>query len=460
MSISNQSLSDLDTRSLIHPYTNLSAHNDTGPLIIERGEGVRVFDTEGKEYIEGLAGLWSASLGFSDPELAEAAQDQLGKLPYYHGFHGKSTPPMIELAARLKSMVPIEDARIFFANSGSEINDTVVKLIWYVNNTLGRPEKKKVITRQRSYHGVTLATASMTGLALCQDGFDLPLDRFLKCMCPDYYREGLPGETEEEFSIRCAQDLEELILREGADSIAAFFADPVIAGGGVVPPPKGYFERIQKILRAHDILFVADEVICGFGRTGNMFACETYSLAPDVITLAKSLSASFVPISAAILSPTIWEGLLEASEQYGTFAHGFTYSGHPVASAVALKTLEIYERRNIIGQVQGVAEHFARRLDDFAAHPLVGDVRRVGLLGGIEFSPDKSAKAQFDPALGAGMFCFTRCQEHGLIVRPIGDIIAFCPPLIITTSEIDEMFARFARALEDTECFLRRSGAI
>ena len=460
MSIRNHSLAEKDKQSLIHPYTNLHQHEKTGPLIIERGEGIRVFDQNGKEYIEGLAGLWGASLGFSELELARVATEQLEKLPYYHGFHGKSTRPMIELADKLRDIVPIDDARIFLANSGSEINDTVVKLIWYANNVAGRPEKKKIVTRHRSYHGVTLATASMTGLAPCHGGFDLPLERFLKCMCPDYYRDGQPDETEEQFSDRCAADLEALIVREGADTIAAFFADPVIGGGGVVPPPKGYFEKIQKVLTKHDILFVADEVICGFGRTGNMFASETYDLSPDILTIAKALSSSYLPISAAAIAPKVWEKLLAASATYGAFAHGFTYSGHPVAAAVALRTIQIYEERNIVEQVKETARHFGEGLKGFAECPIVGDVRHVGLLGGVEFSPDKSVKAKFDSALNAGMYCFQRCQHHGLIVRPIGDIIAFCPPLIITPSEIDEMLLRYEAALSDTRAMLIEKGAI
>ncbi|MDF3218276.1 aminotransferase class III-fold pyridoxal phosphate-dependent enzyme [Mesorhizobium sp. M7A.F.Ca.CA.001.09.2.1] len=446
----NRSLVDLDKHALIHPYTNLANHQRTGPLVIERGDGIHVIDENGKSYIEGLAGLWSTALGFSEPELAAAAAKQFDALPTYHSFNGMATRPMIELANRLKDMVPISDGRVFFANSGSEINDTVIKLIWYTNNILGRPEKKKIITRMRSYHGVTLATASMTGLGTCHDGFDLPLDRFFKCMCPDYYREGLPGESEEQFSERCADDLRKLIEHEGAGTIAAFYADPVIAGGGVVPPPAGYFDRVQKILKENQILFVADEVICGFGRTGRAFASDTYHLQPDVITVAKALSSAYLPISAAIVAPTIWEPLISGSEKYDAFAHGFTYSGHPVSAAVALRTLEIYEERSIFQHVQSVGKHFAQRIDSFAGHPMVGDIRRVGLLGGIEFSSDPATKAQFDKLLKVGSFCSQKCQNHGLIIRNMGDIIAFCPPLIISEPEIDEMFRRFELALAET----------
>ena len=439
-----------DRQVLIHPYTNLVAHEAAGPLVIARGEGIRVFDIHGKEYIEGLAGLWSASLGFSEKGLAAAAQEQMARLPFYHGFHSKSTEPMIDLAEQLTRISPVADARIFFANSGSEINDTAIKLIWYANNIRGRPEKKKIVSRYRSYHGVTIATASMTGLPLNHADFDLPIDRFLKTMCPDFYREGRPGESEDAFTDRCVADLAALIEREGAETIAAFFADPVIAGGGVVTPPRGYFEKVQRLLAKNDILFVADEVICGFGRTGAMFASETYDLKPDIVTVAKALTASYVPMSAAMIGPRVWEPLVEGSRKHPVFAHGYTYFGHPLAAAVALRTLEIMRERDILGHVAGVAPHFAERLESYRAHPLVGDVRHVGLLGGIEMVEDKAAKQPFPSSLGAGAFCFRAAERHGLIIRSIGDTIAFCPPLIITAAEIDEMFDRFDAALADT----------
>ncbi|WP_313193425.1 aminotransferase [Shinella zoogloeoides] len=450
MNTRNLSYSEMDKNALIHPYTNLATHQHNGPLVIESGHGIYVTDEEGRSYIEGLGGLWSTSLGFNEPELAEAAYAQLKALPTYHSFNGMAPRPTIELADCLKDMVPIEDGRVFFANSGSEINDTIIKFIWHVSNITGKPDRKKIISRRRCYHGVTIATASMTGLEACHAGFDLPLDRFVKCMCPDYYREGLPGESEEQFSERCARDLVEVIEREGPDTIAAFFADPVIAGGGVVPPPAGYFEKIQKVLKSYGILFVADEVICGFGRTGNAFATQTYDLKPDVITMAKALSSAYLPISAAVVAPSIWEPLMAGSEKYGALAHGFTYSGHPVSAAVALKTLEIYERRSTFAHARKVSEHFLKRIDGFAGHPIVGDTRGVGLLGAVEMSPDPASKAQFPAALKVGAYCAARCLEHGLIVRAIGDTIAFCPPLIITESEVDEMFTRFSDALAET----------
>jgi 4-aminobutyrate---pyruvate transaminase len=447
-------------RFLIHPYSDMAKQQERGPLVIVRGEGVHVFDEDGKEYIEGLAGMWSVSLGFSEPELVRAAMRQFEALPFYHAFHAKATRPVMELAERLAQMSPVPGARIFFANSGSEINDTVIKLIWHSNNLRGLPDKKKIISRRRSYHGVTIAITAMTGTPMNHADFDRPTDRFIHCMCPDFYREGRPGETEEQFTDRCVEDLRAIIEREGAHTIAAFVADPVLGGGGVVTPPKGYFAKVQPLLRRNDILFVADEVICGFGRTGNMFACDTYDLRPDVVTVAKALSSSYMPISAAMIAPVIWQELIEGSRRHGGLSHGFTYSGHPVAAAVALRTLELMEERDIIGHVRSVAPHFRARLEAFRDHPLVGDVRGVGLLGGIEFVASKETKAPFEKSAGVGAFCTERCLHHGLIVRSLGDIMAFCPPLVITRDEIDRMFDRFALALADTTEMTRRKNPI
>ena len=450
MSIAANSLEARDIASLIHPYCDLAQHEEEGPLVIARGDGIYVYDTADKPYIDTISGLWCASLGFSEPALAEAAYEQLKRLPYYHTFHGKSTPPVIDLAERLTRISPVPEPRIFFANSGSEINDTVIKLIWQYNNVVGRPEKKKIVARRRSYHGGTIATSSLTGLPINHADFDLPIDRFVHTTCPDYYRAGLPGESEEAFSGRCAAELEALLEHEGPETVAAFFADPVMCTGGVIVPPATYFEQIQAVLRRHDILFVVDEVICGFGRTGDRFACETFDLRPDVVTVAKALSAAYQPISAAMLSRPIWEALREASHRHGTFAHGFTYSGHPVPAAVAVRTLELMEERDILGHVRSVVPRFRERLEAFREHPLVGDVRGVGLLGAVELVADQGTKRPFDPELGVGVHCTARNLELGLIVRPLGDTFPFCPPLIITASQIDDMFDRFGRALDDT----------
>lgn len=287
-----------DIDHVLHPYTNLSRHRDVGPMVIERGEGVYVYDTEGNRYIEALSGLFCASLGFSESRLADAADRQMRKLPFYHAFGHKSSEPSILLAEKLIAMAPVPMSKVFFANSGSEANDTAMKLIWYYNNALGRPLKKKIIARTRAYHGVTIASASLTGLPNNHRDFDLPIDRILHTDCPHYYRHALPGESEAQFATRCAESLEQLILREGPDTIAAFFAEPIMASGGVIVPPATYMEKIQRVLKRYDILLVADEVICGFGRTGNMFGSETFGMQPDMIVVAKQLSAGYLPISA------------------------------------------------------------------------------------------------------------------------------------------------------------------
>ncbi len=434
----------------LHPYTDLAAHQDLGPHIFEKGDGIHVIDDSGKRYIEGLSGLWCASLGFSERRLAEAAAGQLGKLPCYHNFAHKTTEPVIDLAEKLISMAPGPMSKVFFTNSGSEANDTQVKLVWYYNNALGRPKKKKIIARQGAYHGVTVATASMTGLAYVHNAFDVPIDRILHTDCPHHYRHRLDGEGEEDFATRLAGNLEKLILAEGPHTVGAFIAEPVLAAGGVVPPPKTYFEKVQKVLRRHDVLLIADEVVCGFGRTGNMFGCETYSIKPDMVTVAKGLSSGYLPIGAAMVSEAVYRGLVEGASKHGVFGTGFTYGGHPVPAAVALETLKIYQERDIIGHVRAVSGRFLERLHGFADHPLVGETRGVGLIGAVELVADKETGKNFAPALKVGPRLLAKAAERGLLTRAmINDSIAFCPPLIISEDEVDEMFDRFAGALDD-----------
>ena len=447
-----------DLAYLAHPYTNLKMHQEAGPLVITRGEGVYVYDENGKEYIEGLAGLWCTALGFSEPRLAEAGRRAMSQLPFYHSFGGKAPAPTIELAERLIGLAPTPMSKVLFANSGSESNDTAVKLIWYYNNALGRPEKKKIMSRQRAYHGVTVATASLTGLPANHRDFDLPIPRILHTDCPHHWRFSADGETEEAFATRLADNLEALILREGPETIAAMFAEPVMGAGGVIVPPATYFAKIQPILRRHDILLIADEVICGFGRTGEVWGSQTYGIQPDMITCAKALSSGYVPISALMVSEAIWRAMLAESEKIGVFAHGFTYSGHPVAAVVALEALSIYEERNIFGHVRRVAPLLQAGLRRLQDHPLVGEARGVGLVGALELVQDKASKAPYAATRGVGAYVSKRCEAHGLIVRVIGgDIIALSPPLIIDAVEIEEMLARLERALDDTWAWLRGS---
>lgn len=443
-----------DIRYALHPYTNLSAHQQQGPMVIARGDGVYVYDDAGNRYLEGLGGLFCASLGFSESRLADAADRQMRTLPFYHAFGHKANEPAIRLAGKLIDMAPGNMSKVFFANSGSEANDTAIKLIWYYNNAKGRPQKKKIISRTRAYHGVTVATASLTGLPNNHRDFDLPIARILHTDCPHYYRHGRPGESEEAFATRCAESLDALIRAEGADTVAAFFAEPLMASGGVIVPPATYFEKIQAVLRKHEVLLVADEVICGFGRTGNMFGCETYGMRPDMIALAKQLSAGYLPISALLVNDDIYQAMVDESRKIGTFSHGFTYSGHPVAAAVALETLRIYEDDRILDHVRRVTPHFQRRLARLADHPLVGEARGAGLIGAAELVADKATKAPFPPDMGVAARVGDYALKHGVITRALGDTVNFCPPLIITEAQIDELFDGIGRALDDTQAGL------
>ncbi len=435
----------------LHPATNLRTVQRDGPLVITRGEGVYVYDDEGRRYLEGMSGLWCASLGFSERRLAEAAYRQMCELPFYHSFAGKVPAIATELAERLIRMAPAGMGKALFANSGSEANDTAIKLAWYVNNALGRPQKKKIISRQRAYHGVTIATASLTGLAFAHEDFDLPIARILHTDCPHYYRGAQPGESEEAFAARLAASLEQLILREGPDTVAAFFAEPVMGAGGVIVPPATYFDRVQPILKKYDILFVVDEVICGFGRTGNMFGTQTFDLKPDIITLAKALSAGYLPISASLVTNALYDILLAQSDKLGIFGHGYTYSSHPVPAAVALETLKIYEERDIVGEVRRVGPRMQAGICSYADHSLIGEARGIGLIGAVELVRDKATRQSFDPKAGIAAYLVRRAQHHGAILRNMpGDVVAFSPPLIISETEIDEMMACFGRALDDT----------
>ncbi len=434
----------------VHGYTNLKKHEEKGPLILTSGKGIRVTDDSGKTYIEGLAGLWCTSLGFNEDRLVDAATKAMRKLPYYHGFAHKTPDITIELAEKLISIAPVPMSKVLFANSGSEAIDLSIKLVWYYNNALGRPDKKKIISRIKAYHGVTVAAGSLTGLPIVQNDFDLPIDRVLRTDCPHHYRQAEDGESEEDYATRCAESLEKLIEDEGSDTVAAFYAEPVMGAGGVIVPPKTYFEKIQAVLKKYDVLLIADEVICGFGRTGNMWGSQTYGLKPDMLTCAKALSSAYIPISALMVSEDIYQAMVKESEKLGVFGHGSTYGGHPVAAAVAVETLKIYEERNIIDSVRNLSPIFQDGLSRLAEHPLVGEVRGVGLVGGIELVADKGAKTAFDPKSGVGAYFSDRAQDEGLIIRAIGDTIAVCPPLIITEAEIDELTGCLERALATT----------
>jgi 4-aminobutyrate--pyruvate transaminase len=453
-SVNSSGISAAGRRDLthhLHPYTQLRQLEQEGPLVIVRGDGVHVIDEHGRAYIEGMAGLWCASLGFSERRLAEAAYRQMQVLPYYHAFSGKVPGPVTELVEALMRWAPVPMGRVLLANSGSESNDTALKLVRYCWNAKGRPAKKKVIARDRAYHGVTMAAASMSGIPTMHQHFDLPIDGVVRVSCPDPYRNLRDGETPAQFVDRLAIELEQAIAREGPETIGAFIAEPVQGAGGVVIPPPGYFERVQAILKRHEILFIADEVITGFGRLGQPFGTQVFGLEPDMITVAKMLTSAYVPMSALYVSDAIYQTIADTSASVGTFGHGYTYSGHPVACAVALETLRIYESDDVFGHVQRVAPRLQEGLRRFAGHEIVGDVRGLGLIGAIELAADPARRQPFDPKRAVGAYFVKRAQAHGLILRVLaGDVIAFSPPLVITEAEIDALLERAAQALDDT----------
>ncbi|HVI49666.1 MAG TPA: aspartate aminotransferase family protein [Candidatus Sulfotelmatobacter sp.] len=446
----SNSLRDKDLAYTLHPYTNLRAHEKRGPLILVRGEGVRVFDEQGKSYIESMAGLWCASLGFSEHRLAEAAKRQMDALPFAHQFSHKAHEPGIELAERLIAMAPVPMSKVFFANSGSEANDTVIKMVWYFNNALGRPEKKKIISRRKGYHGVTVAAASMTALPVNQRGFDLPIDRILHADTPHAYHEALPGEDDEAFATRLADNLEKQILAEGPETVAAFYAEPIMGAGGVIVPPKTYYPKIKAVCAKYDVLTVADEVICGFFRTGNAWGSTTMDYTPDILTCAKALSSAYLPISAVMVTDRIYQAIADASAALGSFGHGYTYSAHPVPAAVAIETLKIYEERDIGAHVRDVGAHMQKRLQELASHPLVGEKRGVALIGALELVEDKATRKNFDPARGVAAKVIDAMERRGVIGRNLmNDTLAFSPPLIIAKAEIDEMLDRVQESLDE-----------
>ncbi|CAN7155856.1 aspartate aminotransferase family protein [Variovorax sp. LjRoot130] len=436
-----------DIAAHLHPFTNLATHPQVGPLVIRRGDGIFVEDDQGRRYMEAMSGLWCASLGFSNERLAKAGSEALRSLPYYHTFNHRSNEAAIALAEKLLTLAPVPMSKVFFANSGSEANDSAVKLVWYYHNAIGKPDKKKIIARRNAYHGVTVAAASLSGLVPNHRDFDLPIARILHVDCPHHYRYAEAGESEEAFATRLADALEKRILEEGPETVGAFIAEPVMGAGGVLVPPATYFEKVQAVLAKYEVLLIADEVICGFCRTGEMFGSTTFGLRPDILTAAKALSSGYVPISAVMVSEKVHAAVAANSGKIGTFGHGFTYSGHPVACAIALETLQVYEDENILAHVKALAPRFQQGLQRYAARPHVGEVRGVGLIGAIELAADPARRTPFDPAQKAGARVAELALEQGLIVRAMGDAVAFCPPLVISAAQIDEMFERFDRAL-------------
>lgn len=442
-------LNQLDIDHHLHPQTNLRQHEEIGPLIIESGDGPYVIDTEGKRYFEGMSGLWCASLGFSEKRLADAAHRQMLKLPYQQTFAHRSSRPVIELAARLLERAPVPMSKVMFQSSGSEAIDTAIKLVWYYHAAAGRPGKRKIIGRRRGYHGTTIAAASLTGLPNMQTGWGLPLPEMLHVTCPHFYREGREGETEQAFSARLVAELEQLILEEGAQNIGAFFAEPVMGTGGVVVPPQGYFEAVQAVLRKHDILFVVDEVICGFGRTGHYWGSQAFGIVPDMLACAKGLSSAYQPISALMLNDTLYQAIASQTNALGGFGHGFTYGGHPVAAAVALETLDLYDEYRILERVATTGALLQAGLRQLAAHPLVGEARGIGLMGVLELVADKGTRAPFDPQLQVPKRVTDALQRRGFLLRALGASVLLAPPLISTEAQIEALLATLRQCLDE-----------
>jgi 4-aminobutyrate--pyruvate transaminase len=449
MALAANSIQARDAATIVHPQTDLLALRDHGPSVVVSGEGIYFTDDEGRRIIDGMSGLGCTSLGYGQRRLADAAHAQMMTLGYSPIYDARTHPMVVDLAEKLLAMAPVPMSKVLFQSSGSEANDTAIKLIWYTNNARGLPDKKKIIGRHRGYHGNTVAAVSVSGQPQMHTDFDLPIDRFRHTDMPHYYRFHHDGETEEEFSARMAANLEALILDEGPDTVAAFFAEPMQSGGGAIVPPAGYFDCIQEVLAKYDILFLADEVIAGFGRTGNMWGSETFGLEPDMVSCAKALTAAHFPMSALMVNETIYEALLVESEKVGVFGHGYTYAGHPVGAAVALETLAIYEDMHMLDHVRHMSKRFQGGLNALADHPLVGEVNAIGLFAGIELVRDKKTREPYDPALKLGKRVEAHAYARGIYMRNTGDRARLMPPLIISEEEMDVLLAAFAGALDD-----------
>jgi len=454
----SNSLAAADVAHSFHPYTNARAHEQNGPMVMVKGDGVRVHDSQGNEYIEGMAGLWSVAVGFSEKRLGAAAAKQFEALPYYQTFAHKANEPQIRLAEKLAEMTPEGLNHVFFTNSGSEANDTVIKMVWFMNNALGRPQKKKFLSRKKAYHGITIASGSLTGLAGNHNDFDLPFLPVVHLTTPHHWREGRDGESEEAFTDRLIAEAEEVIEREGADTIAAFIGEPVMGAGGVFPPPEGYWEKMVALCRKHDILVVSDEVINGFGRTGARWGCEKYGFTPDILVTSKQLTSSYLPLSAIVFNDTVYDAIADNTAKLGTFGHGFTTSGHPIACAVALENIAIIEERDLMGNAARLSAPFQEGLAAFADNPIVGEVRGTGLIAGIEMVADKGSKRSFSKAGAVPAQVAKFAQAEGLIARNVYETIALCPPLIVTEDDVQEIVSRMGRALERTAEWVKAEG--
>ena len=458
MKPSEQSWESRERAAFFHTFTDLPTIREDGATVIERGEGIYIFDTAGRRYLEGNAGLWNMTLGFSEQRLADAARHQYETLPGYHTFFARNTKSAIELAERVRALSPMPMGRVFFANSGSEANESVVKLLWMIWAAEGQPQRRKLITRKNAYHGATVMTSSLTGKDYVK-AFGLPSPDVIVVDCPHYWRHALPGESEEAFVARLAASLERTILAEGPESIAGFFAEPIMGAGGVIVPPKDYFTQIQTVLKKYAIPLVGDEVICGFGRSGNVWGAETVGMTPDIMVASKSISAGYFPMGAVMLSKPIDERLSAACEAWAEFPLGFTTAGHPVGCAISLEAVRIILDGGVFEHLRRVSPHFQARLRMLETHPLVGEARGIGLMGALEMVADKPGKISFPGAVQIGERIARTARDRGLIIRPLGAALVIAPPFIITRAEIDSLFSILGGVLDTVHDELRRDAA-
>jgi putrescine aminotransferase len=436
---------EMDAAHHLHPFTTHHELAKKGARVITKAKGVYIWDSEGNRLIDGMAGLWCVQVGYGREELAEAGYKALKELPFYNTFFQTTHPYAAELSAKLAEVTPKGIDRFFFANSGSEGNDSAVKIIRYYWNLRGKPQKKVIIARKKAYHGVTMASASLSGLTSMHPQADLPLPGFVHIDCPYWYGDG--GDmTPEDFGLKIARKLEEKILELGAENIAAFVAEPIQGAGGLIIPPSTYWPEINRICKKYDILLHVDEVICGFGRTGKWFGSDTYGIEPDMINMAKGLSSGYQPIAAVGIGGRIGEAIFNSSEEW---SHGFTYSGHPVACAVALANLDVMQKEKLVEKAGGeIGAYFQKKLKELEDHPLVGETRGVGLIGGIELVKDKKTREKYPSELDVGYRCRVHCFDNGHVMRAIGDTMVLSPPLVITKGELDELFGLARRCID------------
>lgn len=431
----------------LYGFTDLPSVHERGTVVLTHGKGPYVYDTHGRQYLDANSGLWNMVAGFDHPGLIKAAQDQYARFSGYHAFFGRMSDQTVLLSEKLVEVSPFEKGRVFYTNSGSEANDTMVKILWFLHRAEGKPQRRKILTRWNSYHGVTAVSASMTGKPY-NSVFGLPLPGFIHLGCPHYWRFGKPGESEEQFTARLAAELEATIIKEGADTIAGFFAEPVMGAGGVIPPSKGYFQAVAPVLKKYGIPLIADEVICGFGRTGNTWGAQTYEFMPDAIISSKNLTAGLFPMGAVILGPDLADRVQAAAEAIEEFPHGFTASGHPVGCAIALKAIDVVMNEGLADNVNRLSPRLEAGLAEIAKNPNIGELRGVGYMWALEAVKDKATKTPFDGSLSVSERIANTCTDMGLICRPLGQAIVLCPPFILTEGQMDEMFEKLDKALK------------